>query len=159
SEPAWPIADVPLAPRRTWSRAGPHERKVRMSSVGSGPRGVPTRKRGASAWLLVALLAGSAVCLQSAWADDAPPPPPSPSPLEILFPPAKELLAPLPPFLRDTDLKVHFRTYFFDRINPDGTQNEAWAFGGWASYKSGWLLDTFAMGATLYGSAPLVAPE
>ena len=27
------------------------------------------------------------------------------------------------------------------------------------AYRSGWLLDTFAMGATLYGSAPLYAPE
>jgi hypothetical protein len=97
--------------------------------------------------------------LESAWADDAPPPPPLPSPLEFLFLPVKEKMASLPPFLSDTDLKVHFRTYFFDRINPNDTQNEAWAFGGWAGYKSGWLLDTFAMGATFYGSAPLVAPE
>src|SRR5262245_21803034 len=111
------------------------------------------------AWLGLALLVGIVACPRPALADDAPPPPPSPSPLEYLFLPLKEKLVSLPPFLRDTDVKAHFRTYFFDRINPDGTQNEAWAFGGWAAYKSGWLLDTFAMGATLYGSAPLVAPE
>ena len=42
---------------------------------------------------------------------------------------------------------------------PDDTENEAWAFGGWITYKSGWLLDTFSMGASLYGSAPLYAPD
>jgi len=75
------------------------------------------------------------------------------------FLPLKEKVSTLPPFLGDTDLKVHFRTYYFNRTKPDDTQNEAWAFGGWVSYQSGWLLDTFSMGATLYGSAPLYAPE
>ena len=68
-------------------------------------------------------------------------------------------MAPLPPFLRDSDLNLHFRSYYLNRTKPDGTVNEAEAFGGWASYRSGWLLDTFAMGATLYGSAPLYAPD
>jgi hypothetical protein len=94
-------------------------------------------------------------------ADDAPPPPPLPGPLEAVFLPLKERLqaSTLPPFIKDTDLKVNFRSYYFNRINPNDTQNEAWAFGGWVGYRSGWLLDTFAMGATLYGSASLYAPE
>jgi hypothetical protein len=93
--------------------------------------------------------------------EDAPPPPPIPTRLEALFLPAKEYLATtaLPRFLTDTDLKVHFRTYYFNRTRPDDTRNEAWAFGGWIGYRSGLLLDTFSMGATLYGSAPLYAPE
>ena len=37
----------------------------------------------------------------------------------------------LPPFLRDTDLRIHFRTYCFNREKPDETENEALAFGGW----------------------------
>jgi hypothetical protein len=65
----------------------------------------------------------------------------------------------LPPFLRDTDLKAHFRTYYFNRTKPDESVNEAWAFGGWISYQSGWLLDTFAMGASLYGSTLFYAPD
>ena len=66
----------------------------------------------------------------------------------------------LPPFLRDTDLKLHWRSYYFNRDNPeDGTENEAWAFGGWLSYRSGWLFDVFGLGATFYGSAPLYAPD
>jgi len=51
------------------------------------------------------------------------------------------------------------RTFYFNRHQPDGTDNEALAAGGWLGYRSGWLLDTFAIGATLYGSAPLYAPD
>ena len=57
------------------------------------------------------------------------------------------------------DLRVHFRTYYFNRIKPDDSKNEALASGGWIGLQSGWLFDTFAMGATLYGSAPLYAPD
>src|SRR5262249_19552410 len=108
--------------------------------------------------LILALLVSGLAFPEAAWADDAPPPPPG-APIELLFGPLKDTLAPLPPFLSGTDVRAHFRTYFFDRVNPNDTQNEAWAFGGWITYQSGWLLDTFAMGATLYGSAPLYAPE
>src|SRR5678815_2752565 len=38
-------------------------------------------------------------------------------------------------------------------------RDRAWAFGGWIAYQSGWLFDTFAMGATFYGSAALYAPD
>jgi outer membrane porin, OprD family len=31
--------------------------------------------------------------------------------------------------------------------------------GGWLTYQSGWLLDTFALGATYYTSLPLYAPD
>ncbi len=93
-------------------------------------------------------------------AEDAPPPPPLPSPLQALFLPLKEKLAAssLPPFIKGTDFRVHFRSYYFNRTKPDDTVNEAWAGGGWVSYTSGWLLDTFQMSATLYGSAPLYTP-
>ena len=47
---------------------------------------------------------------------------------------------------------LHLRTYYFNRTKPDDSVNEALAFGGWIGVKSGWLFDTFAMGATLYGS-------
>jgi hypothetical protein len=114
----------------------------------------------AGQWLFatLAVLIGAGGWSVPAWADDAPPPPPAPL-LERLFAPLKEQTADLPPFFRDTDLKVHFRSFYFNREKPDGSENEAWAFGGWISYKSGWLLDTFSMGATLYGSAPLYAPS
>jgi outer membrane OprD family porin len=132
-----------------------------MANTGGGFRtgnGVAQHSR---SLLLVALLVGAAWWwCGSASAEDAPPPPPAP-PMERLFAPLKEELqqSSLPHFLKDTDLTVHFRSYYFNRTKPDDTINEAWAFGGWISYQSGWLLDTFSMGASLYGSAPLYAPN
>jgi outer membrane OprD family porin len=108
--------------------------------------------------LLLVLLAGALAWVSPAVAEDDPPPPPAP-PLERLFEPLRESMKNLPPFLRDTDLKIHFRTYYFNRTNPNGTENEAWAFGGWLAYRSGWLFDMFGVGATFYGSAPLYAPD
>jgi hypothetical protein len=115
--------------------------------------------RGLALALGIGLLIPWAIWARSASAEDAPPPPLLPTPFKALFLPLKEKIATLPPFLGDTDLKVHFRTYYFNRTQPDDTQNEAWAFGGWIRYESGWLLDTFAMAATLYGAAPLYAPK
>jgi hypothetical protein len=109
--------------------------------------------------LAVAVLIVVAGPCASASAEDAPPPPPPMAPLERLFAPLREPLKDLPPFFRDVDVKAHFRTYYFNRTKPDDTVNEAWTFGGWLALKSGWLLDTFAVGATLYGSAPLYAPD
>ena len=71
----------------------------------------------------------------------------------------EEGLENLPPFIRDTDLNLRFRTFYFDRENPNETQNEAWAIGGWLEYRSGWLADTFAIGAVGYTSQPLHAPD
>src|SRR5262249_14295457 len=38
-----------------------------------------------------------------------------PSPLELLFPEVQEKKRELPAFFRDTDLHVHFRTFYFNR--------------------------------------------
>jgi hypothetical protein len=109
-------------------------------------------------WILILLLlAGAVGWLSFASADDAPPPPPGPR-LERLFAPLKDAIEGLPPFIADTNLSQHFRIYYFNQLKPDETRFEALAAGGWIAYHSGWLLDTFAMGATLYGSAPLYTP-
>ena len=79
--------------------------------------------------------------------------------LESAFPTLREGLSQLPPFFRDTDLNVRLRTFYFNRQNDDDTASEAWALGGWIQYTSGWLADTFAMGATYYTSLPLYAPD
>jgi hypothetical protein len=78
--------------------------------------------------------------------------------VELGYPELPEQRRRLPAFLADTSLKLHFRT-FFDRENDDDTTSAAWALGGWVSYQSGWLLDTFAIGATYYTSWPLYAPD
>jgi outer membrane porin, OprD family len=79
-----------------------------------------------------------------------------------LFPQLKEEIKDTDPFLRDTKLNVKLRTYYFYRDNYPNSNpqiNEAWAIGGAVSYKSGWLLDHFQLGAVYYLSEPLYAPE
>jgi hypothetical protein len=85
----------------------------------------------------------------------APPPP-------GLLRPAFGLCYPNPcvsPFFTDTDIRLHLRTFYFDRHNPNQSINEAWAGGGWLQYTSGWLNDVFQIGATGYTSQPLYAPD
>jgi hypothetical protein len=79
--------------------------------------------------------------------------------LESNFPTLREGLSRLPPFFRDTDLNVRLRTFYFNRQNDDDTAIESLATGGWVQYASGWLADTFAMGATYYTSLPLYTPD
>lgn len=78
--------------------------------------------------------------------------------LRRIVPGLAEAMEQLPPFLRDTAVKLHLRSFYFNRLNSDDTHNEAWAFGGWLAYRSGWLWDTFAVGAVGYTSQPLYAP-
>ena len=91
--------------------------------------------------------------------DSAPPPPPQTGILELAYPRLRERMANRTPFLRDTDLNVRLRTFYFNRQNDDDTASEAWAGGGWIQYASGWLLDTFAIGSTYYASFPFYAPD
>jgi hypothetical protein len=92
---------------------------------------------------------------------EAPLPPPKPPAalLRSAFPDLEAGLRELPPFIRDTDLNLYFRTFYFGRVNTDDTENEAWAIGGWLEYRSGWLYDTLAIGAVGYTSQPLYAPD
>lgn len=78
------------------------------------------------------------------------------------FPWLKEQVKDADPFFRDTKLDVNLRTYYFYRDNYPNTTpqtNEAWAIGGALSYKSGWFLNHFGLGAVLYTSQPLYAPD
>ena len=67
-----------------------------------------------------------------------------------LFPRLTRAMGKLPPFLRDTEVTFRARTYYFDRWNEDETRAQAWTLGGALVYRSGWLKDTFAIGAALY---------
>ena len=71
----------------------------------------------------------------------------------------KDKLQDMPPFIRDTDLNLQLRTYYFLDEGLDRTYKEAWAAGGWLEYRSGWLCDLLGVGATLYTSQPLYAPD
>lgn len=79
--------------------------------------------------------------------------------LRQAFPGLAEALKEAPPFFRDTRLLLHIRSYYRNNeASPDVFQ-EAWAAGGWLAYRSGWLADTFAIGAAGYFSLPVYAPE
>ena len=90
---------------------------------------------------------------------DATKPEAQPPLLRSMLPALQDRLSTLPPFIRDTDLNVRLRTFYFNRQNDDDTASEDWALGGWIQYASGWLFDTFAMGATYYTSQPLYTPD
>ncbi len=61
---------------------------------------------------------------------------------KTFLPRLKESLGSQPPFLRDTELLVEFRTYYLLRDNLNGSENEAWAAGRWLCIaRLGWLLD------------------
>src|SRR5262249_42198203 len=93
-------------PRRRSPRKGDEGMPARESKRGPRRPGRPS--------LLLALAVGAMAWAGPVAADDAPASPPLP-PLERLFAPLKERMTDLTPFLRDTDLKVHFRSYYFDR--------------------------------------------
>jgi hypothetical protein len=76
----------------------------------------------------------------------------------VLIPGIQSALEDLPAFLRDTELGVDFRSYYFRRRFADGRDAEAWAIGGALRYRSGWLLDRLQLGATLFTSQKLYGP-
>jgi hypothetical protein len=139
--------------------------------------GFGVRKRiGSAAIVLVILLWGSALVLAQEYIRNQEPVPESVdqvvSPIKLsfqkkpeiprFFPWLKEQLKDTPPFLRGTNLTLNFRTYYFYRDNYPGSSpqvNEAWVLGGSLSYRSGWFLGHFAVGAALYTSQPLYAPN
>jgi hypothetical protein len=64
-----------------------------------------------------------------------------------------------PAFWRDSQWDLHLRTYYFDRDNFNGSTSQAWAGGGWIGWQSGFIHDVFQIGATLYTSQPIYAPD
>lgn len=87
-------------------------------------------------------------------------PPPLPrSTLDRFVPSIREARPTWDPFFRDADITVRFRSFYFNRQNDTGSDQEAWALGGWAQFSSGWLLDTFAIGGAYFTSLPAYAPE
>ena len=76
-----------------------------------------------------------------------------------LSPVLKEKLKDTPAFFRDTKLDLNLRTYYLQQDNSGNQIKEAWAIGGALTYQSGWFLDHFSLGAVLYTSQPLYAPD
>lgn len=123
-------------------------------------------------FMAILLLGRAPVLAQEAVSQDGPPPSSveeSVTPMDKAFEKPLELFRPFeklkgmlkdtPPFFRDTKLDVNLRTYYFYRDKFDNSKSEAWALGGSISYKSGYLLDHFGVGAAVYTSQPLHAPH
>lgn len=77
--------------------------------------------------------------------------------LSVTPPPEKP--AQQSPFFRDTKFGLQLRTYYFYRDKYDDSKSEAWAVGGSLSYKSGYWADRLGIGAVVYTSQPLYAPD
>jgi hypothetical protein len=65
----------------------------------------------------------------------------------------------MPPFFRDTVVTFKPRSYYLNQKRPDGTHSEAWTLGGSLEYVSGRFRDRLQIGAELFTSQPLYAPE
>src|SRR5215471_1874156 len=76
-----------------------------------------------------------------------------------MFPSLRQQLKDTPAFFRDTQLDFNTRSYYFYRERFDDTFNEAWSMGGALTYKSGWFLDRFGMGAAFYTAQRLYGPK
>jgi hypothetical protein len=79
--------------------------------------------------------------------------------LPTWFPGTTAGMQEMPPFLRDTQLLLHFRSFYRNNEATPDTFQEAWAAGGWLAYRSGWLAEVFSVGATGYFSLPVYAPD
>lgn len=86
--------------------------------------------------------------------------------MELANPQVGQAMVPPPeteaqrlPFFHDSKLGAQLRTYYFNRDKFDNSRSEAWAIGGSLSFTSGYLVDLFRMGAVVYTSQPLYAPD
>ena len=79
--------------------------------------------------------------------------------LRRAFPDFDQGLRESTPFIRDSSVSINVRTFYYDRKNTNDTTNQALTTGGSLDYQSGWLHDTFAIGAVGYTTQPLYAPE
>jgi hypothetical protein len=127
---------------------------------------------GGLAALTIALQAPAMVQAGESGLEDAPPPEAVEdvaTPIErgfkkeerpsALFPRLKQALQDQPPFLSDTSLVLHLRSYWLEPDPPDAGEREAIAYGGWLAYQSGEWEDLFSIGATFYTTQRLYGPS
>lgn len=87
--------------------------------------------------------------------------PPTPPPL-TLFPELRERWKDTPAFLRDSKFDINFRSYYRDEVTNSPSSvgvKEAWAGGGSVAVETGKLFDLVSLGAVLYTSFPIYAPQ
>src|SRR5258706_575711 len=64
-----------------------------------------------------------------------------------------------PAFIEDAKFNAQLKTFYFNRDKYDNSRSEAWALGGSATFRSGYLADLVRVGAVAYTSQPLYAPS
>lgn len=73
---------------------------------------------------------------------------------------ADDLRGELQRFLYDeATATLHVRSYLLDRQNPTPPNFAAQVVGGWVGLQTGWLYDTFQLGAVGYTTQPIWAPQ
>ncbi len=77
----------------------------------------------------------------------------------VLLQQLKRRLDQTRPFIRDTELRLYARTYYFNQNNFDGTRSQAWAGGPVLWYESGLVDGRFQLGGAVATSQPLSAPK
>lgn len=95
---------------------------------------------------------------EKSFAKPGPSPWPFPGITDSLHSSLHDELEELPPFFRDAKVVLRLRTFYFNRTNPNGTINEAWAAGGSVVYQSGWYQEFFSIGAEIFNAQKLYAP-
>jgi hypothetical protein len=76
-----------------------------------------------------------------------------------LFPRLKQKIQDLPPFLRDTELVLKPRSFYFSRRDLDDSRKMAWTGGGSLAYQSGWWRERLSVGAELFSSWKVVGKD
>ncbi len=87
--------------------------------------------------------------------------PAAPAPQEVngITDALRKALQNTPAFIRDTQLTLKPRSYYYYQEDPNnGVIKQAWAVGGSLEYRSGWLADRFRIGAEVFTSQPAYAP-
>ena len=79
--------------------------------------------------------------------------------LPTAFPRLRKRLEKATPFWRDTQLRMHPRTYYFARERENTPNSKAFAYGGWLAYNSGYWRDRFRVNASVYTSQRAYGPK
>jgi len=79
-------------------------------------------------------------------------------PVPSAFPRIKRRLEKADPFWRDTQLRLHPRVYYFGRDRENANDSEAFAYGGWLAYNSGFWRDRVRLNASVYTTQRAYGP-
>jgi hypothetical protein len=71
----------------------------------------------------------------------------------------RQAIARWPSFLGESRLDVRFRSYYLYGKLVDNSRREAWTYGGWIRWRSGWWRDRLKLTTALYSSQPIHAPS